>query len=318
MAKVTRLSLDGGGGLERKRLHLREISDDADMPLETLGQDLRKARQRKGEDLAGIARILKIHKAYLEALEESNFDALPGRAYVIGFARSYAQYLGLDSKTAVERIKAEIAGRGEMRDGVIQVAPPRERRLPQGGIVFAVLLAIAVIYGIYYLTGAVSRLTSQPVPPVPPQLAAQAELAPAAPAKPASAREAAAPAETISPPAPPQAEAAAPPPEPATEPLPQGTRYGTQNAGSRITLLAHKPARVTVLGVDKRLFLDRNLQAGDSYVVPNATGLTLSTTDAGALELILDGKTAGYAGTNGTPADSLSLNPQDVARQTQH
>jgi hypothetical protein len=36
MAKVTRLTLDNNGGLERRRLHLREISDDMDTPLDTV------------------------------------------------------------------------------------------------------------------------------------------------------------------------------------------------------------------------------------------------------------------------------------------
>ena len=111
MAKVTRLSLDGGGGLDKRRLHLREISDEADAPLDTVGQDLRKARQRKGEDLAQISSALKIRKGYLDALEQSNFEGLPGRAYAIGFVRSYAEYLGLDADQCVERLKIEIAGR---------------------------------------------------------------------------------------------------------------------------------------------------------------------------------------------------------------
>src|ERR1700682_2162419 len=116
MPKVTRLTLDQGGGLERRRLHLREISDDSDAPLETVGQDLRKARQRKGEDLAQISRVLKIRKDYLDAVEESKFESLPGRTYAIGFVRAYADYLGLDQAEYTERLKAEIAGRGEGRE----------------------------------------------------------------------------------------------------------------------------------------------------------------------------------------------------------
>lgn len=306
MAKVTRLSLDSSGGLEKRRLHLREISDDADAPLETVGQDLRKARQRKGEDLAQIARILKIRKDYLDALEESHFDAIPGRAYTIGFVRTYAQYLGLDAGSCVERVKVEIAGRSEIKDGIVQVASPRERKLPQGGIVFALLLAVAVIYGVYYLFVAVNRMTTQPVTPVPPRLAAQAYLP--APNPPPAPQAAAA----IVPPPAVTPEASAPAAPQSGPPLLEGHKYGVQN-NSRITLLAHKPTRVTVLGPDKRLLLDRQLQPGDSYLVPNTAGLTLSTTDGGALELILDGNPVGYAGQNGLLAEGLSLNPQDVA-----
>jgi cytoskeleton protein RodZ len=125
---------------------------------------LRKARQLKGEDLAQISRVLKIRKDHLDALEESNFDALPGRAYTIGFVRSYASYLGLDPKACITRLKAEIAGRGEAKEGPVPVSAPRDRKLPQGTVIFAVILIIAVIYGIYYLIVAVNRLANQPVP----------------------------------------------------------------------------------------------------------------------------------------------------------
>jgi cytoskeleton protein RodZ len=54
MTKVTRLTLDEGGGLDRRRIHLREISGDLDAPLETVGQDLHAARLRRGDDLATV------------------------------------------------------------------------------------------------------------------------------------------------------------------------------------------------------------------------------------------------------------------------
>src|SRR5262245_32366074 len=111
MAKVTRITLENSGGPDRRRLHLREISVNGDTPLESVGQDLRHARQKRGEELDQIARVLKVRKDLLEAIEESNMEALPGRAYAIGFVRSYADYLGLDPNNAVERLKAEIAGR---------------------------------------------------------------------------------------------------------------------------------------------------------------------------------------------------------------
>lgn len=306
MPKVTRLTLDqGGGGLERRRLHLREISDDADAPLETVGQDLRKARQRKGEDLARISSVLKIRKDYLDCLEESNFDGLPGRAYTIGFVRTYANYLGLDGRECVERLKVEIAGRSDGKEGAVQVSSPRERRLPPGGAVFAILLLIAVVYGAYYLFVSMDRMATPTVAPVPARLAAQAGLqnpVPPAAQPAASALSPTAPAAT-----PPAVQAAPTPP-----PLPAGQKYGTQNTGSRITLIAHRPTRVLVQGQNKLLLLNRLLQPGDSYAVPNMTGLTLSALDGGAVEVILDGSTFGFVGKDGTVSEGLSLNPQDI------
>jgi len=315
MAKLTRISLDNNGELDRRRLHLREISDDLDAPLETVGQDLRKARQLKGEDLIQIARILKIRRVHLEALEESNFDAIPGRAYIIGFVRSYASYLGLNPNACVTRLKAEIAGRGEAKEGQVQISAPRDRKFPQGTVIVAVIVIIALIYGVYYLIVAMNRLASEPVPPVPPQLAAQAGLTPP-PSAPPPATQAAnnvsAP-ESDSGVAPPAAEtAAAAQPAAASQPLPDGHIYGAQNK-SRITLRAHKPTRVTVVGPNSQLYLDRLLEPGDSYLVPDASGLTLSVSDGGAVEMILDGASIGYAGGAGAASTALSLNPQELA-----
>lgn len=170
MAKITRLTLDQTGGMERRRLHLREISEDSDVPLETVGQDLRKARLRKDEDLATIAGVLKIRKDHLGALEESNFDELPGRAYTIGFVRAYAQYLGLHAGECVERLKAEIAGRNEVKEPVITPPPAETHKMPPGGIVLAVFLMIALIYAGYYVVVAVGRMRVPPVTPVPARL----------------------------------------------------------------------------------------------------------------------------------------------------
>src|ERR1700679_2876480 len=138
MTKVTQISLDEGGGLNRRRIHLREISGEADSPLETVGQDLRAARQRRGDDLATVSRNLKIRKDHLEALEEDRFEALPGRTYAVGFVRTYSDYLGLDAVQCVERFKREIAGRGEAPVSGSISPDMEERRLPQGWIVIAV------------------------------------------------------------------------------------------------------------------------------------------------------------------------------------
>ena len=174
MAKITRLTLDQSGGFERRRLHLHEISEDSDVPLETVGQDLRKARLRKGEDLATISANLKIRKDQLEALEESNFDLIPGRAYTIGFVRAYAQYLGLHTGECVERLKAEIAGRTEVKEPVM-ASPPSESRMPPGGVVLAIFLAIALVYVGYYVVVAVGRMHTPAVTPVPARLSEMIE-----------------------------------------------------------------------------------------------------------------------------------------------
>jgi hypothetical protein len=47
-------------------------------------------------------------------------------------------------------------------------------------------------------------------------------------------------------------------------------------------------------------------------------GVTVSTSDSGALELILDGASMGYAGKDGVASEGLSLNPQDIVDRQAH
>jgi cytoskeleton protein RodZ len=313
MAKVTRLSLDNNGELDRRRLNFREISGDADAPLESVGQDLRKAREKRGEELEHISRLLKIRRDYLALLEEGAADSLPGRAYAIGFVRSYATYLGLDGNECVERLKAEIAGRGDNREPQVPAAaaPLEWMWWLQGQWILGGLLAIALLYAGYYLIVSATRVTEQPVLPVPARLAAEAGLPPAAP-EPTPAGQAAA--ATPAPAAPTPVVSSPPVAAAQTAPaLPPGQTYGTQNTNSRITLRVHRPSLVTVAGANNRVFINRTLQPGDRYIVPNVAGLRLSAPDSGAVELIVDGTSVGFAGANGVVANGMSLNPQDLA-----
>jgi len=295
----------------------------ADAPLERVGEDLRKARQRRGEDLADISRVLKIRPHYLIAVEENRFEALPGRVYAIGFVRSYAAYLGLDAGDFVDRLKAEMDGHDDGKepeaDGPL---PLPERKLPQGGRVITGLVLAGLIYSGYYLFASAGPTLQPRVAPVPERLAALAAPAPEPIAAPALATvEQAAPMLPL----PEQIEVSSAqvfslPSEPAPgaeTPLPPGRRYGVQNRNSRITLRVHRPTHVAVQGTRNRVFVDRTLAAGDTYRVPNIVGLRLSTPDAGALEVILDGSPIGFAGRDGVTARGLSLNPQNIIDRRQ-
>jgi len=327
MTKVTRLTFDEEGGLDRRRIHLREISGDADAPLDAVGQDLRAARLRRGDDLATVSRVLKIRKDLLEAIEEDRIDALPGRTYAVGFVRSYADYLGLDPVQCVERFKAEIAGRSDSGAPPINVIEEDEhRRMPQGWKIMAGVILLLVGYAAYQLALSADRMLREPVAPPPPAAAAPRPVA----HKPVAVR----PPEqlTVTQPlttpvdttiamtgVPGTAQAGAPAGlgglqssgvEP--EPLPKGQVYGEQNRGVRVVLRVREAARILVQGPDGRVFLNRTLKPGDSYKVPNLVGLTLTTSNAGGVALELDGAAMGPAGRNDETAEALSLDPQSI------
>jgi cytoskeleton protein RodZ len=324
MTKVTRLTLDDSGQMKSRRIHLREISGDSDTPLETVGQDLRAARLRRGDDLATVSKVLKIRKDHLEALEEDRLDALPGRTYAVGFIRSYADYLGLDTSQCVERFKAEIAGRSDS-DSTPQVTVIDEddhRRLPQGWKIIAAVGVLLMLYGLYYLIASAASMFSQPATPPPPTT----QIAP----KPVAAHVAPHPAALPPPPAasPPPASAdssatpgqpaaatpgtTAPATAPAAAPLPAGTVYGQQNRNARVILRVHVATRILVQGPDGLVYLNRTLNPGDTFMVPNRVGVTLTTTNASAVEVDLDGQSMGFAGHGSGVAEAVSLDPQAI------
>jgi cytoskeleton protein RodZ len=73
---------------------------------QNLGKELRTKREQLGYSLKDVAEHTRIRKVYLESLELGQFEALPGQAYLIGFVRVYAHYLGLDSDDLLAQLDA--------------------------------------------------------------------------------------------------------------------------------------------------------------------------------------------------------------------
>ncbi|MFO1186216.1 MAG: helix-turn-helix transcriptional regulator [Alphaproteobacteria bacterium] len=105
---------------QRRRLHLKEITNEGTTD-NTIGGLLRATRQKLGEDLKSAARVTKIRSEYLEALEEGKPEKLPGRAYAIGFLKTYADFLGLDPAECVAKFKTEHAPPPPPAEGELEI-----------------------------------------------------------------------------------------------------------------------------------------------------------------------------------------------------
>jgi len=77
------------------------------------GERLRRERESRDVSLRELADATKIGKRYLEALEQNDFDALPGGVFAKGYIRNYAEYLGLDPEPLLEDYLRERRSRGE-------------------------------------------------------------------------------------------------------------------------------------------------------------------------------------------------------------
>lgn len=70
-----------------------------------IGSTLRDTRMRERIDITTVESATKIRAKYLRALENEEWDQLPGPTFVRTFLRTYAEYLGLDPKVLVEEYK---------------------------------------------------------------------------------------------------------------------------------------------------------------------------------------------------------------------
>lgn len=88
----------------RARLRASEI-DPKNFP--AVGSYLEAVRTQQGLSLATISERTHIKASYIEAIEQGAIERLPSRAYGVGFVRAYAEALGLEPQSVIERFKAE-------------------------------------------------------------------------------------------------------------------------------------------------------------------------------------------------------------------
>jgi cytoskeletal protein RodZ len=135
-----------------------------------IGGSLREARLKRGLSPADVQKAIRIRDRYLQALEEERWELLPGDAYVKGFLRTYADYLGLDGSLYVDEYNSRYARHDEPT-----LVPQRfERRRSDGGgllrplVVVAVLVAVAAAVAAWQLSGSSGGKQSAPPTTAPP------------------------------------------------------------------------------------------------------------------------------------------------------
>ncbi|MCX9148642.1 helix-turn-helix domain-containing protein, partial [Erythrobacter sp. WG] len=115
-------------------------------PVSRPGEALRTAREALRLDLPHIAAETRIPLRHLQAIEDGQFDALPSRAYAIGFARTFAKAVGLDPAEITDAVRAELAD-GPMRRTVAApgMEPGDPARLPSSGLAWAAGGAVLIL-----------------------------------------------------------------------------------------------------------------------------------------------------------------------------
>jgi|GEM_PF-6800028 len=257
-----------------------------------LGQKFKAARENLGRDYAAVAKDICVSKCYLEAIDEGRLDELPGRTFAIGFIRSYAQSLKMDSEeaiilykeatTPVEEVEENAivnAGgapmtmdkmRGEKTHGFSEdpIAVSSARRAkPRGKLNYSILggffavVALVATAGSYIPSGSGSTSGGNNT------LGGGANVPPSAEMAPVS-----------------------------TTP---GVAIPSDAAKAEsIILTAREDAWIRVVADDKELF-NGVLRAGESYQPSSFADARFTTSNAGGLTLLAGGEDMGFLGARG-------------------
>jgi cytoskeleton protein RodZ len=121
-----------------------------------IGAMLREARMRQRIDISEIESETKIRAKYLRALENEEWDLLPGPTYVKSFLRTYAEALGLDGKLLIEEYKLRHERLSDVEMQPIRppgAREPRRRRRAGSGRGWAVAAVIVALIASLYALG---------------------------------------------------------------------------------------------------------------------------------------------------------------------
>jgi cytoskeleton protein RodZ len=180
-----------------------ELTEEAVLAvLPAVGEQLRAARKARLLEVADVAQALKLGPRQVEALENGDWDGLPGATFVRGFVRNYARLVQIDSGPLMAQLDSVLqkpantlavteTKTASMPSGV-RFGPPRRDRAV---VIFGLLLVVAAALAYFLLAKDLSSLreTAQTAidslarkadsePPAPKAAEVPAESAPIVPA----------------------------------------------------------------------------------------------------------------------------------------
>lgn len=242
----------------------------------SIGETLRRERLQQGLDLQQLSQTTKIGTRMLQAMEQNDFSKLPGGVFTRSFIKQYAAALGMDPATMEEQVSLLQSDpeepKNEPRKDVI--AEDRHYSLSDyhssrnsGSLLMSlvwVIVAVAVGGAVYYLMTRGTSVPSEAKKPVVQQ---------------------ASPLEKSS-------------PEPSALSVSQTAVPPVPQSPVQVTLHATEKAWVSITADGKSQFVG-DLQADEKRTVQGQQRVKLIAGNAGALEILLNGRQVDAVGPKG-------------------
>ena len=292
----------------------------------SVGDTLRRARLKGNLQLEEVSNELKISTRMLQAIEDDQYDKLPGGVFAKSFVRQYARLLGLDEE--------EIAARMQQAMGPVEETPQfPERPKPGGGspiqvpkvdewetvgdkrfrwsgwLSAVVLVAVMLVCSAVYTwmqrpksSGAAQARPPAPAAPAPSGIAEPGSAAPGAAAPtPSPVEPAAAPAQAAEQnPAEPKPAEPLPVEQQPAAPVPAAARATPPNPDATVHVEITADEAVWVLArADGKYAFSATMEAHSTRTVEGVKDVMLRLGNAGGVTISLNGKPIGPAGPTG-------------------
>ena len=259
-----------------------------------VGYTLRQERERQNLSISDIEEGTSIRSVYIEAIENGEYDKLPGAIYTKGFIKNYAKFLDMDAEAAAKEFAADMAELSAEEEAVVAQeaavekkveTPPEKKVEPErksigysiqddnrgssSKLIFAaVVLIAAVAGGLWSWLSSSDGDVAKVDPPVKQEQTVQPEPQPAEPESVANAN---------------------PAPQPKTDGVAVQARFN-----DRCWILVTVDGAVVQEGV---------IEGGQTLSWEGKENITFRLGNAGAVEFFKDGKSLGVQGAVGDIAD---------------
>jgi transcriptional regulator with XRE-family HTH domain len=241
---------------------------------ETVGGQLREAREKSGMALEDVSMRTKVRPGILRAIEADQHDALPALTYTLGFVKAYARTVGLEPDRIAERYRSE-SQKGEPVPSLVMLEPLDAGRTPSRRLVGVSAAALVLVLGLFWAWGAGWLTPPPPTQPETPGMA-QADL-----------------------------------PDAQEDEIGAATTDVPADASTPVRLVAKDEVWLRIADGRDLLYMG-TLTAGQSLDLPPGKDWKLRTGRAGALEVQVGGKAVAPLGGPAEQVRDVSLSPLDL------
>lgn len=295
-----------------------------------IGGFLKQKRLEHSYELQDVSDVINIRAVQLKAIEEGDLSNLPGMVYAIGFVRSYAEFLNLDSQDIVKKFKNEHDEISEKPDLTFPV-PVSDAQTPDRRVLISSVIGVIVVlalWGIFSGDDDMAELAE--IPELPVELVAENEASNLA----LSQSLIASIEETTSIETEPKVDSPLLKPAKTTvenkpvEHIEKQVEKQTEKIvkappvvkkiakiKTRIVIKANKPSWIQIQDKNDKNIFKKVMRPGDEYRVPNKRqDLTLITANAGGLDIFVDGKKIAPLGKSGDIMRGVILQASELTR----